>query len=132
MASRIVHDCGCAECGGVQYFCARHRDGSTANNPEPVRADPAATLSYVIERLTDWVKTNDWERVHGRELTLLNPHTVLDWLGVSWAARVEAGCLSQAQLDALLARSTAKDRRCVTCGHPESNHPYRHPFVAMA
>lgn len=22
-------------------------------------------------------------------------------------------------------------RTCKTCGHPENNHPYRHPFVAI-
>ena len=23
------------------------------------------------------------------------------------------------------------DERCTKCGHPRSNHPYRHPFVSM-
>lgn len=23
------------------------------------------------------------------------------------------------------------DERCAKCGHPRSNHPYRHPFVGM-
>ena len=23
------------------------------------------------------------------------------------------------------------DKRCAKCGHPRSNHPYRHPFVSM-
>ena len=24
-----------------------------------------------------------------------------------------------------------RDARCVKCGHPLINHPYRHPFVSM-
>ena len=23
------------------------------------------------------------------------------------------------------------EERCAKCGHPRSNHPYRHPFVSM-
>lgn len=27
---------------------------------------------------------------------------------------------------------TPQEPRCVRCGHPKSNHPYRHPFVSIA
>lgn len=27
---------------------------------------------------------------------------------------------------------TPQEPRCAKCGHPKSNHPYRHPFVAIS
>jgi hypothetical protein len=43
------------------------------------------------------------------------------------AARIEGARL--ALKAAAKAVSDIKDERCVSCGHPRSNHPYRHPFV---
>lgn len=56
-------------------------------------------------------------------------------LGEEWSAL-------RAELEALRAESTRlrdeidrltnpPKRYCAKCGHPEDNHPYRHPFVAL-
>lgn len=33
---------------------------------------------------------------------------------------------------AAIAAMTPQEPRCAKCGHPKSNHPYRHPFVSIA
>jgi len=68
----------------------------------------------------------------------LNVHTnpaSEDWGSGSWYSphyksptsteyvRADLYAEVQAKLDAL-----EHDPKCVKCGHPKSNHPYRHPF----
>lgn len=43
----------------------------------------------------------------------------------------EPGCHAEAQA-AIAALEPVTVRTCAKCGHPENNHPYRHPFVALA
>ena len=46
------------------------------------------------------------------------------------AAKAAAQADYEARILAALAPVTV--RTCAKCGHPENNHPYRHPFVSIA
>jgi hypothetical protein len=83
----------------------------------------------------------EFSKADRRQLSQLIGYSVSGYGGLSHAA----GSKSMYRADEIAARMADEnkqlreelanfkhDPKCTSCGHPKSNHPYRHPFVAVA
>ena len=84
----------------------------------------------LIKAALDMAATHARAAFDARSTSRKGHHSLLDWTdGYDEATRACAAAIRAIAPADVLAK--VGDERCTKCGHPRSNHPYRHPFVSM-